>query len=166
MLRTQGLICGTRTVACQEDRRHGEHCEEHQMDDKRFDYLTRRVGQQTDRRTMVKTAVGGTLALLGIGGLAGQSEARNNRSNRTGFEGDPCASSADCLEGLRCRGARTGIGAPFPVPIVIGPISGKPGRCRYKKACGGERGDACKRNGDCCKGDNLTCDNNRCKRDS
>ena len=147
------------------------------MDDKRFDYLTRQVGQQSDRRTMVKTAVGGALALLGIGAVAGQSEARNRnnnnnnnnrnrRRNQTGYEDDPCASNEECLEGLQCRGARAGIDPTFPTPIPIGVITGKPGRCRYKKACGGQRGDACKRNGDCCgdNGQNLTRDNNRCKR--
>jgi len=134
------------------------------MDDSRFDSLTRQVAQQANRRTMVKTALGGALGLLGIGALAGEGEARNNnRRNRTGYEGDPCASSDDCLEGLRCQGARTGIAPGFPTPIPIPPITGKAGRCRYKKACGGERGDACKRNGDCC--DDLTCDNNRCRRD-
>ena len=137
------------------------------MDDKRFDRLTRQVTQQTNRRTMLKTAMGGTLALLGLDGLAGQSEARNkrnNQSNRTGFEDDPCASNADCLEGLQCRGARTGLAPGFPIsaPIDIPVITGKEGTCEYKKACGGERGDACRRNDDCC--DDLTCDNNRCKR--
>ena len=142
------------------------------MDGKRFDYLTRQVGQQADRRTMVKTALGGSLALLGLGGLTQQSEARNNnnnkknrRANQTGYEDDPCATSDDCLQGLRCEGAREGIAPGYPTPIEIPVITGKPGRCRYKKSCGGERGDACKRNGDCCKGDNLTCDNNRCQRD-
>jgi hypothetical protein len=148
------------------------------VDDKRFDYLTRQVGQQADRRTMVKTALAGTLALLGLGGLSQQSEARNNRNNnnnnnkknrranQTGYEDDPCATSDDCLKGLRCMGAQQGIDPGFPTPIEIPPITGRPGRCRYRQNCGGERGDACKRNGDCCKGDNLTCDNNRCKRDS
>ena len=135
------------------------------MDDKRFDYLTRQVGQQANRRRMVKTALGGTLALLGLGGLQQQTQARNNRRNRTGYEDDLCATSDDCLQGLRCEGAREGIAPGFPTPIEIPIITGKPGRCRYKKSCGGERGDACKRNGDCCNGDNLTCDDNRCKRD-
>ena len=100
------------------------------MDDKRFDSLTRKVGQQANRRTMVKTAVGGTLALLGIGGLTQQSEARNNRkssknrrANQTGYEDDPCATSDDCLKGLRCVGARQGIDPGFPTPIPIPPIT-------------------------------------------
>jgi hypothetical protein len=135
------------------------------LEDKRFDSLTRHVGQQTTRRTMVTTALGGVLALLGMGGLAQHGEARNKRHNRTGYEGDECATHDDCLKGLRCQGARRGIDPGFPTPIPIPPITGKLGRCRYKKSCGGERGDACKRNDDCCKGDNLTCDNNRCKRD-
>jgi hypothetical protein len=138
------------------------------MEETRFDEWPRQVGQQTDRRTIVKTALGGALAVLGLGGLAAHSDARNkrnNRSNRTGYEGDPCASNDDCLQGLRCQGARVGIAPGFPTPIEIPVITGKAGRCRYKKGCGGERGDACKRNGDCCDNENLTCDNNRCKRD-
>ena len=134
------------------------------MDDTSFDRLSRQVGQQADRRTMLKTAVGGTLALLGLGGFAGLVEGKNNNSRRTGFKDDPCATSADCLKGLTCEGARQGIAPGFPTPIDIPAINGKSGRCRYKKSCGGERGDVCRRNGDCCNGQNLTCDNNRCKR--
>jgi hypothetical protein len=156
---------GRRTFADQEYRVHKRR-EEVQMDDKRFDYLTRQVGQQADRRTMVKTAVGGTLALLGLAGFAGQSEGKNNNSRRTGFKDDPCATNDECLQGLTCEGARTGIAPGFPTPIDLPVITGKPGRCRYKKSCGGERGDVCRRNDDCCNdnGQKLTCDNNRCKR--
>ena len=78
------------------------------MEDNRFDSLTRHVGRQTARRTMIKSAVGGTLALLGIGIVDQASEARNrgrnNRGRRTGFENDECATNDDCLEGLRCQG--------------------------------------------------------------
>jgi hypothetical protein len=145
------------------------------VEDNRFDSLTRHVGRQTARRTMIKTAFGGTLALLGIGIVDQASEARrrnrnkstkNRRSNQSGYEGDECASNDDCLKGLRCEGARTGIDPGRPTLIPLPVISGKPGTCRYQKGCGGEQGDACKRNGDCCSGDNLTCDNNRCKPDN
>ena len=145
------------------------------MEDNRFDSLTRHVGRQTARRTMIKTAFGGTLALLGIGIVDQASEARrrnrnkstkNRRSNQSGYEGDECASNDDCLKGLRCEGARTGIDPGRPTLIPLPVISGKLGTCRYQKGCGGEQSDACKRNGDCCSGDNLTCDNNRCKPDN
>ena len=135
------------------------------LEEKRFDYVTRQVGQQTTRRTMVTTALGGLLALVGLAGFGQPSAARNTRNTRTGYEDDSCATSDDCLQGLRCEGARRGIDPGFPTAIGIPAITGKPGRCRYKKRCGGERGDACKRNDDCCKGENLTCNNNRCKRD-
>ena len=134
------------------------------MDDKRFDSLSRQVGQHADRRTMVKTALGGTLALLGLGGLGQPSEARNRRNNngrRRGFEDDTCETSDDCRSGLRCQGAKTGIAPGFPTPIPIPVITGQSGTCRYRQGCGGEQGDACKNNGDCCN--NLTCDNNHCK---
>jgi hypothetical protein len=151
---------------------NGVQREEMVLDDNRFDSLTRQVAQQSTRRTMVTAAMGGALALLGLGGLGQSSAARNkrgnNQSNRTGFEDDECATNTDCLKGLRCEGARTGIAPGFPTPIAVPVITGKPGRCRYQKSCGGEHGDACKRNGDCCNndnGNNLTCDNNRCKRD-
>jgi hypothetical protein len=115
---------------------------------------------------MVKTAVGGTLALLGLAGFAGQSEGKNNKGNRrTGYDHDTCEVNDDCLKGLTCEGARQGIAPGFPTPIEIPVINGKAGRCRYRKSCGGEQGDACRRNDDCCNGQNLTCDNNRCKRD-
>jgi len=123
------------------------------------------VGQQANRRTMLKTAMGGTLALLGLGGLSGQSEARNRRNNnrpRRGFEDDECTTSDDCRSGLRCQGARTGIAPGFPTPIAIPVITGQSGTCRYRQGCGGDQGDACRRNGDCCN--DLTCDNNRCRR--
>src|SRR5215212_515025 len=146
---------------------HNQVRKEHQMDDSRFDSLTRKVSQHTDRRSVVKTAMSGTLALLGLAGFAAQSEGKNkknNNSKRTGYKNDPCATSDDCLKGLRCEGARAGIDPGFPTPIQIPVINGKPGRCRYKKSCGGEQGDVCERNDDCCNGQNLTCDNNRCKR--
>ena len=142
------------------------------MDDKRFDSLTRQVGQQADRRTMVKTALGGALAVLGIGVLDQQGEARtrnksrrNRRENETGYEGDECLTGDDCLTGLVCRGARPGVAPGFPTPIGIPAITGSAGTCKYRDNCGGERGDACRRNDDCCDDDNLICDKDvfRCR---
>jgi hypothetical protein len=177
--RCRQLIQDECIIACQRRPETVALLEDISMEDRDFDSLTRQVGEQADRRTMVKTALGGTLALLGIGGLSRQSEARNNnnnknngknnrRANQTGYEDDPCATSADCLKGLRCQGARAGIDPGFPTLIDLPVITGKPGRCRYKKSCGGEQGDACKRKDDCCSngGQNLTCDNNRCKKKS
>src|SRR5215210_2638742 len=95
--------------------------EETVLEDNRFDALTRQVAQQTTRRTMVTVAMGGALALLGLGGLNQPSAARNkrnnNQTNRTGYEDDPCATNDDCLEGLRCEGAQAGIAPGFPTPI-------------------------------------------------
>ena len=95
----------------------GVHRKETILDDKRFDSLTQQVGQQTTRRTMVTTALGGVLALVGVGRLAQPSAARNKRNDRTGYEGDECATSDDCLQGLRCEGARAGIDPGFPTAI-------------------------------------------------
>jgi hypothetical protein len=138
------------------------------MEDVRFDRLTRRVGQLSDRRTMVRTALAGSLALLGLG-LGDQDGAArrrrtHNRANLVGYEDDQCETDDDCLTGLVCEGARTGIAPGFPTPIVLPIITGKPDRCRYRRSCGGRRGDACKNNGDCCSGQNLRCTRNRCKR--
>ena len=137
------------------------------MEDNAFDRLTRQVGQQPTRRTMVKTALGSALALVGLGRLAQQGETRRKRNNNRpqgGFEDDPCATDDDCRKGLRCQGARTGIAPGFPiqVPIAIPVVTGAEGTCQYRQGCGGERGDACRRNDNCC--DDLICDNNRCQR--
>jgi hypothetical protein len=107
------------------------------LDGKRFDYLARALGEQTDRRGMAKAAAGGALALLGLGALG-----RNAVTAASGgFDGDTCETNADCRKGLRCKGA---------------------GRCRYKASCGGKKGDACKNSGDCCNG--LRCKNDKCKK--
>ena len=137
------------------------------MDDARCDRLTRQVGQQSDRRTMVRAALAGSLALLGLGVHDQDGAARRRRNNRrahlTGYEDDECETTDDCLTGLTCVGGRTGLAPGFPTPIVLPIITGKPGRCRYRQGCGGRRGDACKNNGDCCSGQNLTCRRNRCR---
>ena len=136
------------------------------MDDTRFDRLTRQVGQQSDRRTMVRAALAGSLALLGLGVRDQASEARRRRNRRAhlvGYEDDPCETDDECLTGLTCEGGRTGIAPGFPTPIPLPIITGKPGRCRYRRSCGGRRGDACKNNGDCCSGQNLICRRNRCR---
>lgn len=111
------------------------------MDGKRFDYLTRSLGEQTDRRGMARAAAGGALALLGLGALGSEAFAKNNNNKSGGFEGDTCDTNSDCRKGLRCKGA---------------------GRCRYKANCGGKQGDACKNSGDCCNG--LRCKNDKCKK--
>ncbi len=113
------------------------------MDSKRFDALARHIGEQTNRRSMMKTAAGGTLALLGLGALGQAALGQNVSAESNGFDGDDCVENADCKRGLICNSG---------------------GRCEYKKNCGGKKNDARKNNNDCCNGKNLKCQNRKCKR--
>lgn len=114
------------------------------MDDSRFDALSRAIGEQTDRRRMLKTATAGTLAAVGLGALGRVALGQDVVSESSGFKGDDCDENNDCKKGLVCDFER--------------------GKCEYKRNCGGKKGDACKNNGDCCKGKNLKCKSRKCKR--
>ena len=122
--------------------------QEGNVDANRFDRLARTIGAQTSRRTMVKTATGGTLAILGLGSVARAALGQDVSAEAQGFEGDSCDNSDDCKKGLVCRTRSSGNK-----------------RCEYKKNCGGKKNDACKNTGDCCKNKNLRCQNRKCKRD-
>jgi hypothetical protein len=113
------------------------------VDQNRFDHLTRHIGEQTDRRSMFKTAAAGTLALLGVGAFGRAALGQDVGAESQGFKGDSCDENKDCRKGLICNDA---------------------GRCEYKKNCGGKKGDACKNNGQCCSNKNLKCQNRKCKR--
>ncbi len=135
------------------------------MDNQQFDRLSRHVGRQTTRRSALKAAAGGTVALLGLGAVSRKAAAV------TGLNGDPCDTSADCRDGLECQGASRGLlggsleGAPYGPPGVtdVPPFAPSSGVCRYRNGCAND-GQSCNRNDDCCNGDNLECDNNRCRR--
>jgi hypothetical protein len=135
------------------------------VDNQRFDRLSRHVGRQTTRRSALKAAAGGTVALLGLGAVSRKAAAV------TGLNGDSCDTSADCRDGLECRGASRGLlggsleGAPYGPPGVtdVPPFAPSSGVCRYRNGCAND-GQACSRNDDCCNGENLECDNNRCRR--
>lgn len=114
------------------------------MDANRFDDLARRVGDQADRRRMLKTAAGGTLALVGLGAMGQAALGQDVDAESQGFKGDPCDDDQDCRKGLICKSN---------------------GRCKYKKNCGGKKGDACKRDAQCCKRKNLICKRRKCRRD-
>jgi hypothetical protein len=120
------------------------HHEEERVDDSRFDKLSRMVGEQTNRRGMLKTAAGGTLALVGLGALGRVALGQDVNAQSNGFEGDDCDNNNDCRKGLECDQDRN--------------------RCEYKSNCGGKKGQACKNTGDCCKNKNLKCKNKKCKR--
>lgn len=113
------------------------------MDSNRFDTLARIVGEQTDRRRMLKVAAGSALAVAGLGALGRTALGQDVNAESNGFKGDSCESSSDCRRGLICN-------SNF--------------RCEYKSGCGGKKNQACKNNGDCCKNSNLECDNRKCKR--
>jgi hypothetical protein len=114
------------------------------VDEKRFDHLSRIVGDQTDRRHMFKAVAGSALAAVGLAGLARTALGEDVTTESRGYKGDSCFDSTDCRTGLVCNQRR--------------------GKCQYRKACGGLKKDACKKDGDCCKNQNLVCTNHRCKR--
>lgn len=132
------------------------------MDNRRFDRLSRDVGAQTSRRGAFRAAAGGTLALLGLGAVSRRAAAS------TGFDGDACASTADCRAGLECQGASSGLlggllaGQPYGSPGITDapPFAPSSGVCRNRNSCARD-GQACDRNDDCCDG--LECNNNRCR---
>lgn len=113
------------------------------VDTNRFDSLTRAVGEQSNRRRMLKTAAGGTLAMLGLGAVSRVALGQDVGAESQGFKGDSCDDNKDCRKGLVCNDS---------------------GRCEYRKNCGGKKGDACQSNGQCCNSRNLTCKNRKCKR--
>jgi hypothetical protein len=135
------------------------------MDARNFDRLSRHVGAQRMRRTMLRSALGGALALLGAGAVG-----REVTAAATGYNGDPCFTAADCQTGLVCQGGSTGIlggtlaGGPYGPPSAAPLLEGSSGRCRYHSSCGAKSDQACRNTGDCCSGLNLHCHNNTCRR--
>ena len=133
------------------------------MDDSRFDRLTRQVARQTDRRTMVRTAAGGALALLGLG-AAGRGAAA-----QSGREGGNCFSNADCETGLVCEGVTPSflgglIAQGYGPPTAAAFFPDRPGTCRYRSDNCAHSGQFCRNDGDCCNGLNLVCRNDKCQR--
>jgi hypothetical protein len=134
------------------------------LDNQRFDRLSRHVGKQTTRRGALKATAGGTLALLGLGAISRAAAASS------GFNGDECFSSADCRDGLECRNASRGLlggtleGTQYGPPGITNfpPFAPSSGTCRYRNGCASQ-GQACSRNDDCCNGENLECNSNRCR---
>jgi hypothetical protein len=70
------------------------------MDAKRFDHLSRVVGDQTDRRHMFKAVAGGALAAVGLSGLASSALGQDVGVASVGYKGDSCFDSTDCRRGL------------------------------------------------------------------
>jgi hypothetical protein len=155
---------GVRAVVGQENRLYNQRRKEHQMDNSRFDRLTRQVGRQTDRRSMFKTAAGGALALLGLGA------AGRGAGAQSGFEGSRCFTTADCGEGLVCEGVTPSfisvlIGEGYGPPSAAGLFGPNPGTCRFRSGdnCA-HSGQECRSTDDCCNGLNLVCHNDTCQR--
>jgi len=123
------------------------------VDSTRFDRISRVVGEQTDRRGMLKVVAGSALAAMGFGAFAGGARAE------TGFRGDSCSgcprnSGCFCKKGLYCTS------------------SSSDGTCQYKYECGnqqrGRLDDACRENNDCCNnpktGQDYICRRQKCER--
>lgn len=115
------------------------------MDANRFDNMSRQIGEQSDRRQMLKTAAGGTMALLGMGALSRAVLAQDVEAE-AGYDGQKCKQDSNCKKGLTCK-------------IATGKDRG---RCRYKRGCGGKNKDACKKDQDCCGG--FECRKKKCRR--
>ena len=120
------------------------------MDGSRFDSIARNVGEQTNRRNVMRTVAGSALAALGLGAVGRVALGQGVHTEAKGYRGDDCSHDAGiCKKGLECDSDKL--------------------TCEYKHKCGnkfrGKKGDACNKNNDCCKDQNLTCDNNKCKRD-
>ena len=112
------------------------------MDADRFDRLARNVGEQTDRRNMLKTAAASALALTGMGALGRVAFGQEvSAEANKGYKGDKCKNNSDCKKGLKCNSHD---------------------KCEYKNSCGGKKGDACKKNKDCCGG--FKCKGKKCKK--
>jgi len=92
---------------------------------------------------MLKAAAGSALAVAGLGALSRTALGEDVTAASNGFKGDSCEISDDCRTGLICNSN---------------------GRCEYKSSCGGKKNQACQNDGDCCKNQNLECDNRKCKR--
>ena len=114
------------------------------MDANRFDSLARSIGEQRNRRDMLKSVAAGTLAVAGLGAVARTALGQDVSAESQGFKGDDCDTDDDCRRGLICNAAR---------------------RCEYERNCGGKKRDACKKDNDCCNGRNLVCQNRKCRRD-
>ena len=135
------------------------------MDPKRFDRLARHVGDQSDRRHIVKVAASGALALLGLGAARTRSQAASGR------DGDSCSTSADCETGLICQGASSGLlggiiaEGPYGPPAASSIFGPREGTCRYRSGDDCARsGQYCRNNSDCCNGLNLVCRGQECQR--
>ena len=110
------------------------------MDAGQFDDLTRSVGEQPDRRGMLKATIAGALGLLGLGALSEDALGK-------GFDGQKCKKNKNCKTGLKCKGSKK-------------KRKKNKGRCRYNGGCG-KTGDACRNNADCCG--SRKCRNNNCR---
>jgi len=114
------------------------------VDTNRFDNISRMIGEQTDRRGMLKTAAGGALGVLGLGAVTRVALGPDVEAEK-GFKGQPCKRNSTCKRGLFCN---------------------VDGRCEYKASCGGKKNDACKNNRDCCGGFQCDKKKKKCRRNN
>lgn len=115
------------------------------MDANRFDDLSRMVGEEADRRGLLKAAAGSALGLLGLAALGGEALARECRNN------------SDCKKDEKCKDKNN-----------QGKGKCKPDECKKDKDCkkdercqGGECKKECKNDNDCKKG--KKCKSGKCK---
>jgi hypothetical protein len=135
------------------------------MDDRRFDRWTRQVARQSDRRTLLRTAAGSALTLLGLAAASREVAAQS------GSEGSSCAADADCESGLVCGGVTPSflgglIAQGYGPPSAAAFFPPRNGTCRYRHDGCAHAGQYCATGADCCNGRNLICRNHECQRDS
>jgi hypothetical protein len=114
------------------------------MDANRFDRIARTLGEQRDRRGVVKVAAGGALGLLGAGALGRTVLGQDLEAESRGYKGDDCDVNRDCRKGLICDTDNF--------------------TCQYRKNCGGGKGHACQGTPQCCRNRGLTCVRKKCRR--
>jgi hypothetical protein len=127
--------------------RDGFPTKEENVDSTRFDRISRVIGDQKNRRDMLKTAVGSALAIAGLGAVS-QTVLGVTADANKGYRGDDCRNNPGiCKQGLVCNAKE---------------------KCEYKSNCGGQKrgkkNDACKNTNDCCRRSNLQCRSHKCRR--
>jgi hypothetical protein len=86
--------------------------QEESMDANRFDDLSRMVGEDADRRGLLKAAAGGALGLLGIAALGGDALAKKCNNNNDCGNNEKCKNrecrkkcnnNKDCKNDEKCK---------------------------------------------------------------
>ena len=86
---------------------HRSAIKEKELDDQRFDDMTRVLGRQSARRGMLKAAAGGVLGLVGLSALTDSALAARCRRNSDCGNNERCVNRR-CVECARDRDCSSG----------------------------------------------------------